>query len=459
MSATVTIIGRPNVGKSSLWNALSRTRRAIVANTPGVTRDYQSIRIKHLDYQFNLLDTAGIGQVHIDPLAEAMETKAHEAIENAQLILFMTDFKAGILPEDKALAQLCHQSGKAVILLVNKTEGLSKTQSLSDFYCLGFKHMLAVSALHKGGLHNLLSAICEYLPKQEIVAAAEPIKLTFSLLGRPNVGKSTLCNKLLKVNKQLVADLAGTTRDSNAIDFNYQGHKLRLIDTAGIRRKSKVSEVLEKRAIDQAEKAIVQSDLVLMLLDASQPLAQQDKILLNKIKEKTKPCLVALNFWDKIPKSQQSTTLAYFKESLQGLILYALYPISAMQNIGVAKLIPALLQAKQATAPRLCSSQLTRILEQAQYYHSPPIGNQYRIKLRFAHPVASNALAIAIQGKQTQYLPESYKKYLLHYFKKALQCEGTPLQLQFINDKNPYKRVNSPQNHSKKITKKQQLTS
>lgn len=430
----IAIIGRPNVGKSTLFNCLIKKRLAIVADTPGVTRDRLEGEGVFEEIPFKVIDTGGLDEAE-DELSEQMLSQSWEAARQADKILFVVDGRAGLTPYDKIIANQLRKLSKTVFLIVNKTDGVSEHTVISDFYQLGFKEILPIAASHNKGIVNLLSEVLSGLPAQPEKIREEIIKI--AVIGRPNVGKSTLINRLLGENRVVVCDHAGTTRDAIEIPFQRFDQKYTLIDTAGMRRKARITDHIEQNAVRKTMDALERAHVALMVLDAREKISDQDLTLLNLIESSGRALVVLINKWDGLHWEEKDA----FKADLWRLhfVRYAkTHFISALHGTGVGDLLNMAEEAYQQAHQPLNTGQLTKILLQATEKHPPPLVRGRQVKLRYAHCGGHHPPTIIIHGKQTEELPKSYQTYLKNFMMKALSMKGTSMRLIYKSDKNPY---------------------
>ena len=441
MLPVVALVGRPNVGKSTLFNFLTQTRNALVADFPGLTRDRQYGQVLRGDRPFLVVDTGGIIQQ-----AEGIEDHAMRqvwtALDEADLVLFMVDARAGLNSADEAIAQKLRKTGKPVLLLANKVDGLNKAETnLAEFFQMGLVgEPLAIAASHGTGVPELLQAIYLRLPPEETEADVEETApgIRVAIIGRPNVGKSTLVNRLLGEDRVVVFDQPGTTRDSIFIPFERDGRQYTLIDTAGIRRRSRVDETIEKFSIIKAMQAMEKAHVVIYLVDASEGITDQDANLLGQVVETGRGLIIGLNKWDGISAEQKVTINRQLDVKLSFLEFAEKHPISALHGSGVGKMFDVVQQLYAAAMLDMSTPVLTRILKEATTAHQPPIINSRRIKLKYAHQGGRNPPIVVIHGIQTDVLPESYKRYLMNYYRDKMGLVGTPIRLVFKSPVNPF---------------------
>lgn len=434
MLPVVAIIGHPNVGKSTLFNCLTRSRRALMSAYPGTTRDRQYGEVNYHDRHFIIIDTGGIAE-QTDDIDKLTIQQTEQAIKEADRIIFLLDAKTGITSEDKTIAHLLRRSSKPITLVVNKTENLDPNTSLLDAYQLGMGEPIGVSAAHQMGIIALIESLFPPTSTEETISTKD-IKL--AIVGRPNVGKSTLTNRLLGEERVIVHDSPGTTRDSIFIPLERYDQHYILIDTAGVRRRGKISEIPEKFSVVKTLQAIQDAHVVLYLIDARLGVAEQDLKLLGFILECGKGLLIAINKWDGMTDTARQHTKNTIDRHLDFVPFVRIHYISALHGSGVGNLFDSVNEAYTSAITKLATPQLTRLLQQALVTHSPPLVAGRRIKLRYAHPGGHNPPTIIIHGNQVGSLPESYKRFLAGFFQKKLKLWGTPVFIEFKSSENPF---------------------
>jgi GTP-binding protein len=437
MIPVVALVGRPNVGKSTLFNRLTRTQNALVADFPGLTRDRQYGDALFENKPFIVVDTGGIG---VDDLAvDALMAEQSEcALNESDAVFFLVDGRAGLTPTDRDIATRLRKISKPVYLVVNKTDGLDGDLACFDFQTLGFSAVYGISASHGRGLTPLLEAVTADFGLEEITQETDTgIKIAF--VGRPNVGKSTLVNRILGEDRVVVYDMPGTTRDSISIPFERDSEQYILIDTAGVRRRARVDEKIEKFSVIKTLQSIKESHVCLMLLDAQEGLTEQDMHLLGFIIESGKALVIAVNKWDGLDESHKEQVRETLERRLQFAQFAKMRFISALHGSGVGILFKDILQGYRSATQILSTPQLTRLLQDLTTQHTPPLVQGRRIKLRYAHTGGHNPPIIVIHGNQVDALPDSYKRYLTKAFIDKLGLIGTPLKLEFKNSNNPFK--------------------
>ena len=439
MLPVIALVGRPNVGKSTLFNALTRTRDALVADLPGLTRDRKYGYARIGPRSCVVVDTGGLVE-DAAGVERLMAGQTLKAVAEADQVLFLVEARAGCTPEDLHSAGILRRSGKPVLVVANKAESLDPDVAVADFHQLGFGAPVAISATHGEGLTTLMERALEQIPVPEAPAAdeTEAFGIRVAVVGRPNVGKSTLINRLLGEERLLTFDEPGTTRDAVHVPFERDGQRYTLIDTAGVRRRARVSEAVEKFSIVKTLQAIEDAHVVVGVLDAHESVAEQDASLLGLVAERGRALVVAVNKWDGIPPDQRTAIRDGLDLRLSFLGFASVVFISARHGTGVGDLVTAVHSAYVAAMRELPTGELTRALEQAVVAHQPPLVRGRRIKLRYAHQGGRNPPVVVIHGNQTQHVPDGYRRYLENHFRKVFRLEGTPMRIEFRTDENPY---------------------
>lgn len=433
----IALVGRPNVGKSTFFNRLTRTQRALVADFPGLTRDRQYGDVVFQKKSFVVIDTGGIG---VDDLAVdfLMSKQSAMALEEATRIFFLVDARSGLTPADEMIAKRLRKLGKPVDLIINKVDGLEETFVSAEFQSLGFSSIYPISAAHGRGIVHLLREVTDgFVPREELPEEEKAIKIAF--VGRPNVGKSTLINRILGEERVVVYDMPGTTRDSVAIPLEHEAQSYTLIDTAGVRRRSRVDEKIEKFSIIKTLQAIKEAQVCLLLIDAREGLTDQDMHLLGFIIEAGKALVIVVNKWDGLSVDHKKQVETELLRKLHFASFAKIRYISALHGSGVGILFKDIKQAYRCAMRPFSTPMVTRLLEDLVSQHPPPLVNGRRIKLRYAHAGGHNPPLIVIHGNQLDALPESYKRYLTKGFTEKLELIGTPLKLEFKGGDNPFK--------------------
>ncbi|HEB54821.1 MAG TPA: ribosome biogenesis GTPase Der [Gammaproteobacteria bacterium] len=439
MKPVIALVGRPNVGKSTLFNRLTKTRDALVADQPGLTRDRKFGEGRVGKHPYIVVDTGGLtGET--EGVEELMEEQSWLAVEQADSVLFLVDARNGLTPEDQHLAKRLRKTGKQIMLVVNKIDGLEADVVTAEFYHLGLGTPHAITASHGRGVAALMQAVFESMPledaNEELSVAAKGIKI--AIIGRPNVGKSTLVNRMLGEERVVAYDLPGTTRDSIYLPFERDGQEYTLIDTAGVRRRSRVSEAVEKFSVIKALKAIEDANVVIMLLDASEGITDQDASLLGFVLDAGRALVLAINKWDGLSIDQKDKVRRELEYRLPFLGFAKMHFISALHGSGVGDLYASVDRAYASACKDFSTPELTRLLEELVTAHQPPLVKGRRIKLRYAHQGGINPPIIVIHGNQTASVPDAYRRYLINAFLKHLRLEGTPMRLEFKSGKNPF---------------------
>ncbi|MHA7841364.1 MAG: ribosome biogenesis GTPase Der [Gammaproteobacteria bacterium] len=436
----IVIVGRPNVGKSTLFNRLTKTRKALVADLPGVTRDriYGEAILKHRSVV--LVDTGGLTGEHVG-IEGKTASQAQLAIEEADVVLFMVDGSIGLQGSDEDIAQQLRRLSKPVVLAVNKTDGTDLQTTLLDFHSLALGTPIGIAAIRGRGIQHLKQMILDYLPaeKEQPVIENPPAAVNrIAIVGRPNVGKSTLINRLLGEERVIAHDMPGTTRDSVFIPFSRLDKEYIFVDTAGIRRRGKIKETIEKFSIVKAIQAIEAVNVVVLVMDAQEDIVEQDLRLLGFVIESGKSLVIVVNKWDNLATEQREKIKATLERRLAFIEYAELFFISALHGTGVGNLFPALDAAFDSAMREVSTAELNGLLAGFVAQQAPPIVRGRRIKLRYANPGGKNPPLIVIHGNQTESLPERYKRYLMNAFRKGLKLVGTPVRLQFKTSTNPF---------------------
>ncbi|MGB2023740.1 MAG: ribosome biogenesis GTPase Der [Litorivicinaceae bacterium] len=439
----IAIVGRPNVGKSTLFNRLTRSRDALVADYAGLTRDRKYGRALFSGHPFLLIDTGGLsgGEVGIDA-AMAQQSKA--AIEEADAVVFMVDATSGVAASDQTVADMLRRIDKPVWLAANKIDGQNTDIALSDFYGLGFGEPQAIAASHGRGVSALSDQLLAYFGLLDV----EPVDVNdqrqeapgirIGVVGRPNVGKSTLVNRMLGEDRVVVFDLPGTTRDSIYIPYERHQETYTLIDTAGVRRRGRVSETVEKFSIVKTLQAIEDSHVVVLVVDAQEGLVEQDLHLMGTVIDAGRALVVAVNKWDHLDPDVREKIRQTLRRRLNFIPWAKVHYISALHGTGVGDLYGSIKEGYEAATTKFSTNALTRILEDAVDDHQPPLVRGRRIKLRYAHQGGMNPPRIVIHGNQTKDVPESYRRYLENIYRRVLNITGSPVKIEFKSGENPF---------------------
>ena len=439
MKPTLVLVGRPNVGKSTLFNRLTRSRDALVADQPGLTRDrhYGIGRGGERDYL--VVDTAGFDPVAKGGIMHEMALQAEQAIAEADALLFLVDGRVGMTPHDQQIADRLRRADRPVYLVVNKAEGMSRAIAAAEFHALGVGDPLPISASHGDGVRELLSLVLESFPcDDEEVEEDTKGAPRIAIVGRPNVGKSTLVNSLIGEERVIAFDMPGTTRDAIAIPFERNGRQYTLIDTAGLRRRGKVFEAVEKFSVIKTLQAIERCNVVVLVLDAAQDISDQDAHIGGFVLDAGRALVVAVNKWDALDDYRRERIKADIARKLGFLSFARLHYVSALKGSGVAVLLKSVDAAYAAAMSNLSTPRLTRTLQTAVTKQAPPRHGVFRPKLRYAHQGGSNPPVVVIHGSALDHVPASYVRYLERSFIEAFKLQGTPLRIQFKTAHNPY---------------------
>ncbi|ADJ29116.1 ribosome biogenesis GTPase Der [Nitrosococcus watsonii] len=438
MKALVALVGRPNVGKSTLFNRLTRSRDALVADQPGVTRDRQYGLAYCGEQSFFVVDTGGIMEQESE-IGSLMRGQAQLAIEEADVIFFLVDAREGLSSLDEEIAEWLRCTEKPLKLVINKAEGRDEDLVASEFYCLGLGEPAIISARQGQGVEVLLQALLTLLPvagREESEIQAKGLQL--AVIGRPNVGKSTLVNRILGEERVLSSEIPGTTRDSISIPFRHHGRDYTLVDTAGIRRRSRILDRVEKFSVIQSLQSIAIAQVVILVIDAHDSVVEQDLHLAGVILESGKGVVIAVNKWDGLPLEQRQRVKKDLDRRLPFLVFARIHFISALHGSGVGDLFPSIDEAYQSANSQLPTGELNRALLAAVEKHPPPIVKGRRIKLRYAHQGGQNPPKIIIHGNQAEAVSANYRRYLINYFRSVFGLMGTPIALEFRTVKNPF---------------------
>ena len=436
MPSVIALVGRPNVGKSTLFNRLTRRRDALVADAPGLTRDRRYGVAEFGDTHCTLIDTGGLFDE--TAVGSLMAQQAAVAIDEADLVLFVVDGRAGLTPTDLDIAQQLRRSGRSIVLVINKIDGVAPETADAEFRRLGFTQV-SISAAHGRGIAALEATVLAQLPPAtESVAADEEQRMRVAVIGRPNVGKSTLINRWLGEERQVVFDAPGTTRDAIEIPFDHDVGRFVLIDTAGVRRKGKVDDVVEKFSVVKALAAIDSADVAVVVIDAAEDLVEQDLHLLGYAIERGAGLVLAVNKWDGLSIEQRDRVKAELDRRLEFAPWAPIHRISALHGTGVRGLLEDVKRVYEVGLFDVSTAFLARVLTEAIEQHPPPSVNGRRIKLRFAHKASGHPPTIVVHGNQTHAVPESYTRYLENRFRSALNLVGMPVRIRYKSGVNPY---------------------
>jgi GTP-binding protein len=439
MLPSVALVGRPNVGKSTLFNALTRTRDALVHDQPGVTRD-RHYGVCRLDEArpFVVIDTGGIAGSE-EGLAGATARQARAAAAEADLVLFVVDGREGGSSLDEEILQWLRKAARPVLLVVNKTDGIDARAALAEFSRFGFADSFAVSSAHRQGIDDLLETVLERLPAEGLEPVEDAARIRVAFVGRPNVGKSTLVNRILGEERMIASDVPGTTRDSISVDLERDGRSYRLIDTAGLRRKGRVDEVVEKFSIIKTLQAIEECQVAVIMIDASEGVTDQDAAVLGAVLDAGRALVVAVNKWDGLSTYQREQTESLLSRKLAFVAWAEAVRISALHGSGLRELFRAIHRAHASATRQFSTAEVTRSLEIAYESSPPPVVRGHAPKLRFAHPGGENPPTFVVHGSRLKSLPATYTRYLENFFRKRFKLVGTPVRFVFKEGDNPYK--------------------
>jgi GTP-binding protein len=443
MLPLVVIAGRPNVGKSTLFNRLAGRRMALVADTPGVTRDRKEAEALLRGRRVRLVDTGGLEEAAPETLAGRLRSGAAVATEVADVVLFVVDARAGVTPADRHFAEWLRRQGRQVLLVANKAEGRSTRSAVLDAFELGLGEPIAVSAEHGEGISELMSEIADRLPAED---AREPDeesgarRLKLAIVGRPNVGKSTLLNRLVGEERMLTGPEPGLTRDAIAVLLDDKGGPIELVDTAGLRRRARVEAQLEKLAVGAAIGALKLAEVVVLVVDAVDGLHDQDLQIAQLIEREGRACVLALNKWDAVTDRQAArrAITERLEDSLAQMKGIPVVTFSALTGAGLDKLLPAVRRAHEVWNMRLATAGLNRWFEQALARHPPPLVSGRRLKLRYITQAKARPPTFVVFGTRAERLPEDYQRYLVNGLREAFELPGTPIRVQLRGTKNPY---------------------
>ncbi|OCG58479.1 MULTISPECIES: ribosome biogenesis GTPase Der [unclassified Gilliamella] len=468
MIPVVALVGRPNVGKSTLFNRLTRTRDALVADFPGLTRDRKYGRAEIKGHEYIVIDTGGIDGTE-DGVESFMAEQSLQAIEEADIVLFLVDARAGAMPADHAIAKHLRSRQKATFLVANKIDGIDADSAISDFYSLGLGNIHPIAASHGRGVNVLIETVLDpifhFESDQHEVLSDEPTDdelldayddveddaeslinqpIKVAIVGRPNVGKSTLTNRVLGEERVVVYDMPGTTRDSIYIPMTRDDREYVMIDTAGVRKRGKVTETVEKFSVIKTLQAIEDANVVILVIDAREGISDQDLSLLGFIINSGRSLVIAVNKWDGLSQDIKEQVKSTLDDRLDFIDFARVHFISALHGSGVGNLFDSIQEAYDCATRRVNTALLTKIMQMAQDDHQPPLVRGRRVKLKYAHAGGYNPPIVVIHGNQVEDLPDSYKRYLMNYFRRSLKIMGSPIRIQFKEGANPFEgRKNS----------------
>jgi GTP-binding protein len=441
MKPVLALVGRPNVGKSTLFNRLTKSRDAIVADFAGLTRDRHYGNGKQGKHEYIVIDTGGFEPTAESGIYKEMAKQTRQAVAEADVVIFVVDARGGLSAQDHDIAKYLRRLGKPCVLVANKAEGMTEGTQLGEFYELGLGEVYPVSAAHGQGIRSLVDLALAplNLPDEDEAEEEEnPGVIKLAVAGRPNVGKSTLINTWLGEERLVAFDQPGTTRDAISVPFERNGQKFELIDTAGLRRKGQVFEAIEKFSVVKTLQAIESANVVLLLIDATQGVTDQDAHIAGYILESGRAVVVALNKWDAVDDYQRQTVQRSIETRLAFLKFANIHFISAQKRQGLGPLWTSIAKAYQAANRKMSTPVLTRLLQQAVQFQSPKRAGMFRPKMRYAHQGGMNPPVIVIHGNSLEHVPDSYKRYLEGWFRKEFDLVGTPMRIEFKTSDNPY---------------------
>ncbi|CAM3560790.1 ribosome biogenesis GTPase Der [Polaromonas hydrogenivorans] len=442
MKPVIALVGRPNVGKSTLFNRLTKTRDAIVADFAGLTRDRHYGNGKLGPHEYIVIDTGGFEPDAVTGIYKEMARQTRQAVAESDVVIFVVDARAGISAQDYDIANYLRKLGKPTVLAANKAEGLPEGTQVSEFFELGLGEMLAVSASHGQGMRMLVDLALAPLnlpdPAEE-TEQEDPAVIKLAVAGRPNVGKSTLINTWLGEERLVAFDLPGTTRDAISVPFEHAEQKFELIDTAGLRRKGKVFEAIEKFSVVKTLQAIENANVVLLLLDATQGVTDQDAHIAGYILESGRAVVLAVNKWDAVDAYQRELLQRSIETRLGFLKFASIHHISAIKRQGLGPVWKSIIQAHASANRKMSTPVLTRLLMEAVQFQQPQRSGVFRPKLRYAHQGGMNPPIVIIHGNSLDHVTESYKRYLEGRIRKEFDLVGTPLRIQLKSSVNPFK--------------------
>lgn len=441
MKPVIALVGRPNVGKSTLFNRLTRSRDALVADLPGLTRDRHYGEGRVGERPFLVIDTGGFEPVAKEGIMHQMAKQTKQAVAEADIVIFIVDGRQGLTPHDKTITDFLRKTGRSVMLVVNKSEGMKYTSVTADFYELGLGDPYVISAAHGDGVMDLVDESLNLAFAQRPVVDEEPDPsqgVKIAIVGRPNVGKSTLVNTLLGEERVIAFDMPGTTRDSIEIPFEREGKNYTLIDTAGIRRRGKVFEAIEKFSVVKTLQSISEANVVLLLLDAQQDISEQDAHIAGFVLESGRALVVGVNKWDGLTSDQRDDIKMELDRKLSFLSFAKTHFISALKSTGLGPLMKSIDSAYAAAMSNLTTPKLTRALIEAVEHQQPRRKGSIRPKLRYAHQGGQNPPIVIIHGNALDSIDDNYKRFLEKHFRETFSLVGTPLRIEFRSSRNPF---------------------
>jgi GTPase len=437
MKPTIALVGRPNVGKSTLFNRLTKSRDALVADVAGLTRDRHYGHGKLGSKPFLAIDTGGFEPLVKDGILREMARQTEQAIAEADAVIFVVDGRQGITPQDKEIANQLRRLGRTVLVAVNKSEGMDRGMVVADFHELGLGEPHSISASHGEGVHGLLELVLADFPEPS-AEEDDGKRLKVAIAGRPNVGKSTLVNGLLGEERVIAFDMPGTTRDAISVDFERGGRAYTLVDTAGLRRRGKVFEAIEKFSVVKTLQSIEDANVVILMLDARAEVSDQDAHIAGFVVESGRALVVAVNKWDHMDDYSREQVKATLQRKLKFLDFARFHFISALENFGLEALFRSVDAAYKAATADLSTPRLTRVLIDAVARQAPPRHGVFRPKPRYAHQGGQNPPIIVVHGNALDHIGDAYRRYLEHTFREVFKLQGTPLRIQFNTSSNPF---------------------
>jgi len=438
MLPTIALVGRPNVGKSTLFNRLTRSRDALVADLPGLTRDRHYGRGRIGNRPYLVVDTGGLEPVAKEGILYEMAKQSRQAVDESDCIMFLVDGRAGCTPQDAIIAGQLRKTGKPILLLVNKTEGMARAKVTADFFELGLGEPLPISSAHGDNVNEVVEIALENFPSVNDEESNEAKSPKIAIVGRPNVGKSTLVNAILGEQRVIAFDQPGTTRDSIYIDLEREGKHYTIIDTAGVRRRGKVDEAVEKFSVIKTMQAIEDANVVVLVVDAQDQITEQDAHVADYVLQAGRALVLAVNKWDGLDQHHRDQVKRDIERKLHFLSFAKLHFISALEGKGISGVLKSVDEAYAAAMAKLSTPKLTRAMMGALEKQAPPKSGRFKPKMRYAHQGGSNPPLIVIHGSGLDNVPASYTRYLERTFCEIFKLKGTPLRIQFNSSKNPF---------------------